>query len=423
MSERGNPPDTAAAPSDGGLAPQGHFDRVLWWGIEEGRFGFVLLSVEGRILHANGAAREILRCDQPKGEALAELLHPDDRGWSGSELTLLYAGVVSRVRHQVRLLTGDGTEMWVELNVRRVDDAPDPAVAAVAMFESAGDRVAWEQELRRLADSDPLTEVFNRRRFLVEFERHLAVAKRYGAGGALLLLDIDRLKQINDTHGHLAGDRVIITTAELLSVRARASDVVARLGGDEFAMLLPAASEDDSIAVADELLNRLRGTPAAELPGPFTVSIGVASVSGSTDAETLLERADSAMYLAKRAGGDGYATHVPVTDRTSTPRSITAVGRRAASSPEVDELTLLQTIAELGSASPGLAAWELSTNEQAITLSWTRALNEHLVQRAGFDASDKEWHYELTAAGHSRLRELELPEDQSEEGFGSAPHG
>jgi diguanylate cyclase (GGDEF)-like protein/PAS domain S-box-containing protein len=393
--------------------------RALSWGIEAGRFGFVLLDPEGRILHANEPVHELLGGQHVAGRALTELLHPDDRGWSEAELMLLFAGAIVRIRQQVRLLCADGSGAWIELNVRRVDDAPDSSLVAVAMLEDAGDRGRWERELRRLADSDPLTDLFNRRRFEVELERHLAFTHRYGPNGALLLLDVDRLKAINDTYGHLAGDRTIIAVARLLRSRARASDVIARLGGDEFAVLLPAASEQESVAVAEALLDALRADPVENVPEAFTASVGIAIVTVGSTAEALLQRADVAMYQVKRAGGNDYAVEVQVLDSLLSPepsddahapspwasRVLQAVPDPLL--PEVAERTLLQTVAELGGASIGLAAWELYTDEQAIAPLWTNAIRDGLLERVGYEPIDQEWRYGLTRPGRRRLGELE----------------
>jgi diguanylate cyclase (GGDEF)-like protein len=176
------------------------------------------------------------------------------------------------------------------------------------MLEDASDRRLRERELRRLADTDPLTQLHNRRGFSAELERHLARGDRYGEHSAVLVLDIDGLKTINDTHGHLAGDNTIIDTATLLRNTLRGTDVVARMGGDEFAVLLPAASAEQAVAVARALLHSAGGRPRAAGALQATLSIGIATSSETaSDTATLLEDADQAMYEVKRAGGNGYA--------------------------------------------------------------------------------------------------------------------
>ena len=282
------------------------WDRLLTLAVEAGRYGFVLLDGAGRVLHANSAASQLLhrrRTDLVRA-SIPSLLHPDDRGWVEVELELLLAGGIHHLRHEARLATGDGGHVWAELNARSA--CVGQGVRAVVMLEDAGDRSLREHELRRLADTDPLTDLYNRRRFAAELEHHLMLAERYGARGALLVLDIDGLKRINDTHGHATGDRTITLTAELLRARVRVSDVVARLGGDEFAVLLPAADGTEAALVATSLLAEIRNrSQAAGVQA--SLSIGVSLVSDAASAETLLEAADAAMYQAKRRGGNSFA--------------------------------------------------------------------------------------------------------------------
>src|SRR5207244_7397167 len=110
-----------------------------------------------------------------------------------------------------------------------------------------------------LADHDPLTGLFNRRRFEREFSRELSAAGRYGGGGAVLIIDIDNFKHINDTLGHNAGDEVMMEVAHLLRERVRDTDILARLGGDEFGVLLPHAGADHAETLARALLDAVRG--------------------------------------------------------------------------------------------------------------------------------------------------------------------
>ncbi len=174
------------------------------------------------------------------------------------------------------------------------------------------ERRLFEQHLTYLADHDPLTGLFNRRRFDEELRAHLDRCRRYGPAGALLLLDLDHFKAVNDRLGHAVGDLVLAGIAAELRARVRTSDVVARLGGDEFAVLLPVAA--DPVGVAEDLVGAVEraATSAAEaLPasaqGDADVvravggSIGVASVTEALlDVSLLLRAADEQMYRDKR---------------------------------------------------------------------------------------------------------------------------
>jgi diguanylate cyclase (GGDEF)-like protein len=177
-------------------------------------------------------------------------------------------------------------------------------VAALVM-----ERGEVEKQLRHLADHDPLTGLFNRRRFADELERWIAYSSRYGGGGAVLVMDVDDLKRVNDVLGHAAGDDLLVRLARLLSERLRETDVVARLGGDEFIALLPRADENAARLVANSLLDQVRDhatTPTGDGGIQTTLSIGVASFGEDVkwDPDRILARADRAMYLAKANGRD-----------------------------------------------------------------------------------------------------------------------
>jgi len=279
--------------------------EALW----AARLGIVVLDGELRVVGATEAVCELLgyRKSELLGRSVAELVHRDDRGWAQTELELLIARGIERIRREVRLIAPDQSEIWSELNVRCFDtDRTAGSVVAVAILEDARDRALREHELRRFADTDPLTDLFNRRRFTAELERHLAWGARYGARGSLLLLDIDRLKTINDTYGHLAGDNVIRTTASVLRSHSRASDLVARLGGDEFAMLLPAADANQAATVASVLTGAAASTHVEPVPMPLTLSVGITTIDQASSVDVLMEQAERALYAIKHAGGDGY---------------------------------------------------------------------------------------------------------------------
>lgn len=156
-------------------------------------------------------------------------------------------------------------------------------------------------ELEAAADTDFLLDIPNRRGFERELHRAIAYMKRYRASGALIVLDVDRLKPINDSFGHAAGDEVLKAIAATLTRQIRASDVVGRLGGDEFALLLWNLSETDAKAKAlifeqavDELSFVFRGQHVTA-----GASAGVALLGAQSDAARALEEADAAMYVRK----------------------------------------------------------------------------------------------------------------------------
>jgi diguanylate cyclase (GGDEF)-like protein len=184
----------------------------------------------------------------------------------------------------------------------RLPATPDDAKLTIRRLRSqlakAQQRI---EELQASADTDFLLGVLNRRGFERELNRSIAYIKRYQASGALIVLDVDRLKPINDAFGHAAGDQVLKAVVDALSRQVRLSDVIGRLGGDEFAVLLWNLSEIDAHAKAaaleqaiDQLTFVFRGREVKA-----GASAGVAILGPQAEAGSALERADSAMYLRK----------------------------------------------------------------------------------------------------------------------------
>lgn len=162
---------------------------------------------------------------------------------------------------------------------------------------------ATVERLDELAHLDPLVELPNRRGFMRQLEGLIARVKRYGDDAAMLFVDIDGLKRINDSHGHRAGDEALIRVSQLLVGGVRNGDCVARLGGDEFGILLEHADQ----AVADETASRLVERIAecdfshAGAPLPLGVAIGIGTITADDDPVTVMARADQAMYVKKAA--------------------------------------------------------------------------------------------------------------------------
>jgi diguanylate cyclase (GGDEF)-like protein len=180
--------------------------------------------------------------------------------------------------------------------------APNDAKPTVRRLRSElAKALARIEELKASADTDFLLDILNRRGFERELARAIAFINRYHASGALIVLDVDRLKPINDEFGHAAGDQVLKAIVAAVLREVRASDVVGRLGGDEFAVLLWNLSETDARAKAvaleqtiDALSFTFRGSPVAT-----GASAGVAVLNSHSDPRKALEEADSAMYVRK----------------------------------------------------------------------------------------------------------------------------
>jgi diguanylate cyclase (GGDEF)-like protein len=159
------------------------------------------------------------------------------------------------------------------------------------------------EQLDQLAHQDSLINLPNRRGFMRELERLIARVDRYGINAAMLFVDLDGLKIINDTFGHRTGDEALIQVANLLSSGVRHSDVVARIGGDEFGILLESSDEEAAHETATRLVDLISTCEFAHDGEvlPLSVAIGVGMIDALDTAEAVMERADEAMYLRKAA--------------------------------------------------------------------------------------------------------------------------
>ena len=196
----------------------------------------------------------------------------------------------------------------------RLDDEPFSdedvrtlrALAAIAALALARERAAAQAEsYAHAAAVDPLTGTFNRRYFQTRLEEELERSRRHALSLTLLLVDIDNFKNINDTHGHLAGDSVLKDIAEILRRSVRMFDVCARFGGEEFAIIMPGSNAESVATVAERIRERIeayRPSEPALTDVRITVSIGIGVSSLQMSPRELINRADQALYLAKRAG-------------------------------------------------------------------------------------------------------------------------
>lgn len=208
------------------------------------------------------------------------------------------------------LIRKNGEVFPVQLSVTPMHENGQ-LVGVEVVFQDITRRKAMEQELKRLATTDPLTGVANRRHFIEQFELELARIKRSGESAAFLMVDIDHFKNVNDSYGHAIGDAVLQHLAELSRLRLRRTDLFGRLGGEEFGILLPGTDSAKAWQFAEDFRRHVADTPAPSSKGeiPFTICIGVAEF-GPNDAapDSILARADVALYRAKDAGRNRVET-------------------------------------------------------------------------------------------------------------------
>jgi diguanylate cyclase (GGDEF)-like protein/PAS domain S-box-containing protein len=206
-------------------------------------------------------------------------------------------------QHDTQARHRDGHVVDITVNLAPLRMGAHGIAGVSVIVQDITERKRLERELRHRSERDPLTELFNRRRFDTELQRAVRLAERHGDSGAVVLLDLDDFKLVNDTRGHPAGDRLLRDLAVALAHSVRETDVVARLGGDEFAVLLLNVDEPGATAAAEKVL---AATSTALRDWEAGVSMGAARFGPETtfDPEAVLVAADRALYLAKGSGGN-----------------------------------------------------------------------------------------------------------------------
>jgi diguanylate cyclase (GGDEF)-like protein len=231
-----------------------------------------------------------------------ELTHPDDRASDVAAAWRILAGEQDTWQTEKRFLRPDGSVVWALANLTFLRDEDRRPLCWVGQFQDITERKRREHRLLHMAEHDELTGIANRRRLVAELELRLEHAARHDEQGAVLVLDLDGFKAINDTRGHDAGDQALVTTAVALRRRLRVTDVLGRLGGDEFAVVLPHVDGEGALGVADQLLEEVRESSRGQLTASCGIALYGPDRPGAPDA--LLAAADRAMYAAKSRGRD-----------------------------------------------------------------------------------------------------------------------
>ncbi len=277
---------------------------------EQAAIGMVHTSLDRRYLQVNRRFCEMLGYapEEVIGRPAGSFTYPEDREADNSYRQKLLAGEVDSVAAEKRYVRKDGSLIWVNRSVSLVRDAEGQPLYFLRIVENITERKKLESELRELASTDMLTGIPNRRVFIARLEEEHARVRRFPQQpAAVLMLDLDHFKKVNDTHGHPAGDSVLRHVAELISTRIRAVDACGRLGGEEFSILLTGATLPAAAEFAERLRRGITESPAVYegMTLPVTVSIGIAALRAEdAGSDAALLRADRALYRAKESGRD-----------------------------------------------------------------------------------------------------------------------
>ena len=246
------------------------------------------------------------------GRRFHDIAHPKDADNDVAERRRLLSGEIAAFQTEKRYFNAAGETMSALLAISLVRERDGTPLHYIVQLQDISERKHLEERLRHLADHDPLTGLRNRRLFEYDLELQVGRCQRYDENAALMLIDLDDFKDVNDSHGHRIGDEALRAVARTLTRRLRTTDLVARLGGDEFAVLLPHMDHPSAERVAADLTNVIAtcvvdaGDAVLHLSG----SVGFTLIDRQArDDEQILVEADRAMYAAKRA--KALAVQVP----------------------------------------------------------------------------------------------------------------
>lgn len=267
----------------------------------------------GEILECNDAYCQItgIEREQLLGRPMKSFIHEDDwptRHWLIEEL---YEG--RQPVGEMRYRCADGSYVWCMV-VPSLTFGPDGERLYVVQVIDITERREFERQLRHQAEHDALTDLLSRRRFMELLEEEIVHVREAGRPAALLMLDLDNFKYVNDVLGHTTGDALLARVAKVIGAALRDSDHLARIGGDEFAVLLPGTGLDGALLVADKIVAAIaeHGRISTDLgSGEVTASVGVTcwDQTVTIDVQRVLAEADIAMYDAKEAGRNRTATY------------------------------------------------------------------------------------------------------------------
>ena len=274
---------------------------------DQAAVGMAHMSLEGRYLRVNQKLCDIVGYDREEllQKTLHDITHPDDLGANLERVRRILSGEIETYSLEERYYRKDGSLVWINLTVSLVRGPEGEPKYLIAVIEDISERKVLEEQLEHRALYDSLTGLSNRTLFMNRLRQALDRTNRREDSVAVLFLDLDGFKHVNDSLGHEAGDRLLVSVAGRLARCMRLGDTLARFGGDEFVVLLEdIARTDETIQIAERI--------AEELQVPFeisgeevsvTASLGIArSFAGHDGPENLLRDADVAMYMAKAKG-------------------------------------------------------------------------------------------------------------------------
>ena len=284
-----------------------HFNQRLMESLGEGVFG---IDAQGNFTYVNPAGLKILGYTSSKdliGKSSHQLSHgrfPDGKPYPEDQCPIYRVMQTGKSLSSWRdyFIDRHGNYVPVEVSVTPLTYDEGGVFGGVIIFRDISSKLAIEQTLQHAATHDPLTGVFNRRYSDSLLEQEVERAKFQHSPLSVMLIDIDFFKRVNDTYGHQVGDQVLINLSSLLQKRIRSTDSLARWGGEEFLLILPSASVDNAKKIAEIIRKSVYELDFPNLAESVTVSIGISAFGITDTPNTIIRRADEALYEAKRNG-------------------------------------------------------------------------------------------------------------------------
>jgi diguanylate cyclase (GGDEF)-like protein/PAS domain S-box-containing protein len=281
---------------------------------EHAGVGMVVMDLAGTLLHVNRSAAELFghSPEELLGYRYDELKHPDEAALEADQFDKLATGELAKIQSERRYRHRLGHDVWIQATATLVRDEQGQPSYIVGTFQSIDDRRKAESELRalnsqlaRLASFDGLTGLPNRRTLVTGFEQMWAASSDSREPLSCILFDIDHFKQVNDCHGHAAGDEVLRHVGNVLLKAVRPHDLCGRWGGEEFLVVCHNARGDEAYQIAETIRRLVALEPVTwrDLQIPVTVSLGVAQRTVLChEPHELIALADEQLYAAKRMG-------------------------------------------------------------------------------------------------------------------------
>ncbi|HHL39889.1 MAG TPA: sensor domain-containing diguanylate cyclase [Deltaproteobacteria bacterium] len=271
--------------------------------------GLVISTLDGRIKYMNPALARMIGVEKPEeatGDFFLSFYPPELRGHVEDSVV---PAVLERGQWtgELELVSGSGESIPTFESFFLMRDKIGSPMYLAQVITDITERKRMESEIKKQAVTDPLTGAFNRGEFNRIMEAEVERVRRYGRRLSLIMFDIDHFKAVNDTFGHMAGDRALKTVADIARATLRRSDSLTRWGGEEFVIVAPETGLQEAVRLAERVRGRIEAGPFEEIPG-LTASFGVAELEDGDTIDTFITRTDNALYDAKKKGRNRVET-------------------------------------------------------------------------------------------------------------------